>query len=421
MGTSHAAQEQGHGRRRFRAARLRGLGVNVRRGSDAQHHRTWRTAGAAKEVLSADSEFDNVTTEAYVDPVAHADLLVALKTSTASGSRAAPSACRPSTTPAFRSARPSVFQLLGGKSTLPAADANGEEGRRCCRSSGLWVPDMASLLEQARARAAARRERQVTITIPELDIDLACDVPTDSFAIERMQKPRPRSTRAVAPQPISPAPWSPRRPARSASAARSWRSTASGGVQRPRAGRVGCGRREAGAVVELIGTDADALTIATELMTEAGFVDRDGDEDPTLSLRDDRVVQAAVGLGLMFPGRPDGVHGPARGGSAVLLAMLDLADKRLRQSRRRPTVAGAGDRLQIVIGAKDELSAQLRRTRKEPTTLGRTANDIQRRMENGSKGTQNELEKWTRREIVQVTAEHKDLSARPRSTASSAR
>ncbi len=36
-----------------------------------------------------------------------------------------------------------------------------------------------------------------------------------------------------------------------------------------------------GAVVELIGTDADALTIATELMTEAGFVDRDGDEDPT--------------------------------------------------------------------------------------------------------------------------------------------
>jgi len=36
-----------------------------------------------------------------------------------------------------------------------------------------------------------------------------------------------------------------------------------------------------GAVVELIGTDADALAIATELMTEAGFVDRDGDEDPT--------------------------------------------------------------------------------------------------------------------------------------------
>jgi len=72
-------------------------------------------------------------------------------------------------------------------------------------------------------------------------------------------------------------------------------------------------------------------------------------------------------------------------------------------------VASAGDRLQIVIGAKDELSAQLRQTRKELTTLGRTANDIQRRMENGEQGLQNELEQ-TRREIGRVTAEHKDLS-----------
>ena len=72
-------------------------------------------------------------------------------------------------------------------------------------------------------------------------------------------------------------------------------------------------------------------------------------------------------------------------------------------------MASAGDRLQIVIGAKDELSAQLRQTRKELTTLGRTANDIQRRMENGEQGLQNELEQ-TRREIVRVTAEHKDLS-----------
>jgi hypothetical protein len=62
-----------------------------------------------------------------------------------------------------------------------------------------------------------------------------------------------------------------------------------------------------------------------------------------------------------------------------------------------------------VIGAKDELSAQLRQTRKELTTLGRTANDIQRRMENGEQGLQNELEQ-TRREIGKVTAEHKDLS-----------
>jgi len=39
-------------------------------------------------------------------------------------------------------------------------------------------------------------------------------------------------------------------------------------------------------------------------------------------------------------------------------------------------MATAGDRLQIVIGAKDELSAQLRETRKEMTRLGRAANDM---------------------------------------------
>ena len=67
-------------------------------------------------------------------------------------------------------------------------------------------------------------------------------------------------------------------------------------------------------------------------------------------------------------------------------------------------MASAGDRLQIVIGAKDELSAQLRQTRKELTTLGRTANDIQRRMENGEQGLQNELEQ-TRREIGRLTSD----------------
>ncbi len=72
-------------------------------------------------------------------------------------------------------------------------------------------------------------------------------------------------------------------------------------------------------------------------------------------------------------------------------------------------MASAGDRLQIVIGAKDELTAELRQTRKELTQLGRTANDVQRRMENGEQGLQGELEQ-TRREIQRVTAEHKDLS-----------
>ncbi len=50
-------------------------------GGDLTHSITKlrRTAGAKKEVLSADSEYDNITTEAFVDPEAHADLLVALK------------------------------------------------------------------------------------------------------------------------------------------------------------------------------------------------------------------------------------------------------------------------------------------------------------------------------------------------------
>ena len=50
-------------------------------GGDLTHSITKlrRTAGAAKEVLAADYEFDNITLEAFVDPVAHADLLVALK------------------------------------------------------------------------------------------------------------------------------------------------------------------------------------------------------------------------------------------------------------------------------------------------------------------------------------------------------
>ncbi len=50
-------------------------------GGDLNHSITKlrRTAGAKKEVLSADSEVDNITVEAFIDPAAHADLLLALK------------------------------------------------------------------------------------------------------------------------------------------------------------------------------------------------------------------------------------------------------------------------------------------------------------------------------------------------------
>ena len=138
---------------------------------------------------------------------------------------------------------------------------------------------MASLLEQARARAAARRERQVTITIPELEMDLLCNVPTDMASIEKMQsaakavdKGRAMATNfaraLVAAQTVEiridgelvtvdGEPVSFRDP-------ELWPDL---GVADPKS-----------AVVELIGADGDVLMIASELMTEAGFA-RD-DEDP---------------------------------------------------------------------------------------------------------------------------------------------
>lgn len=141
---------------------------------------------------------------------------------------------------------------------------------------------MASLLEQARARAAARRERQVTITLPELELDLVCDVPTDSFAIERLQKAAARVDKGRGTATHF---------ARALVAAQTREIRIGGEVVEVNGEPVAFNDPELwpelgvadakGAVVELIGTDADALTIATELMTEAGFVDRDGDEDPT--------------------------------------------------------------------------------------------------------------------------------------------
>jgi hypothetical protein len=71
-------------------------------------------------------------------------------------------------------------------------------------------------------------------------------------------------------------------------------------------------------------------------------------------------------------------------------------------------MASAGDRLQIVIGAKDELTGQLRETRKEMTRLVRAANDMQRRMENGEQGLQDEYEQ-TRRELQRLGGEYGDL------------
>lgn len=141
---------------------------------------------------------------------------------------------------------------------------------------------MSSLLEQARARAAARRERQVTITLPELDLDLVCDVPTDSFAIERLQKAAAK---------IDKGRGTATHFARALIANQCREIRIGGEVVTVDGEAVGFNDPELwaeldvadakSAVVALVGTDADALTVATELMTEAGFAGRDeDDEDP---------------------------------------------------------------------------------------------------------------------------------------------
>lgn len=71
-------------------------------------------------------------------------------------------------------------------------------------------------------------------------------------------------------------------------------------------------------------------------------------------------------------------------------------------------MASAGDRLQIVIGAKDELSGQLRQTKKEIRDLSRVANDMQRRYESGEQGVQGEIEQ-TRQHIERLRLKHQDL------------
>lgn len=136
---------------------------------------------------------------------------------------------------------------------------------------------MSSLLEQARARAAARRSRQVTISLDELAIELLCDVPTDLAAVEKMQA----AARAIDKK--APAAHF----ARALVAAQTAEIRIAGEVVRIDGQPVGFrdpelqsdfGTDAKGCVQELIGADGDILTVANELMSEAGFA---GDDDPT--------------------------------------------------------------------------------------------------------------------------------------------
>ena len=100
-------------------------------GGDLTHSITKlrRTAGATKEVLAADYEYDNITLEAFVDPVAHADLLIALKNlERFEGTTIRVQAIDNAGVPIGKAVE--YFGCSVAKSTLPAADANGEEAAK---------------------------------------------------------------------------------------------------------------------------------------------------------------------------------------------------------------------------------------------------------------------------------------------------
>ena len=61
-------------------------------------------------------------------------------------------------------------------------------------------------------------------------------------------------------------------------------------------------------------------------------------------------------------------------------------------------MASAGDRLQIVLAAKNEISGEIKQTKSDLTSLGRTASALADRMERGEQGLQGEYEQ-TRRAI----------------------
>lgn len=137
---------------------------------------------------------------------------------------------------------------------------------------------MSSLLEQARARAAARRERQITVSLPELGIDLVCDVPTDMAVVERMQNEAKKFDKGRAQATHF---------ARALVASQTREIHIDGQVAEvdgdpaafndPETWRMLNVADAKSAVVELIGADGDILSIASELMNEAGF-GTDGDD-----------------------------------------------------------------------------------------------------------------------------------------------
>lgn len=86
-------------------------------------------AGKAKVVLAGESEVDNVTTEAYIDPVAHATLLARLASGeTFTGATVSRQFIDAAEVPV--GAKIEHLNCSVAKFTPPDADANGEDGAK---------------------------------------------------------------------------------------------------------------------------------------------------------------------------------------------------------------------------------------------------------------------------------------------------
>ncbi len=138
-----------------------------------------------------------------------------------------------------------------------------------------------TLIQQVKARAAARRTRQVSVPLPELGMELVCDVPTDMAAIERLREAAKKVDKGKAP---------------AANFSRALLANQTGEIRidgevltidgAPVSFRDLDLQRELGvpdaksAVVDLIGSDGDISRIVGVLLEEAGFADDDIEADP---------------------------------------------------------------------------------------------------------------------------------------------
>lgn len=138
-----------------------------------------------------------------------------------------------------------------------------------------------TLLDKARERAAARRTRQVSVPLPDIGMELVCDVPTDLGAIERMREAAQKVDKGKAPASNF---------SRALVANQTREIRIDGEVLTIDGDKVvfrdlelqrALGVADAkSAVVDLIGSDGDISNVVQVLLEEAGFGDEGIEADP---------------------------------------------------------------------------------------------------------------------------------------------